>query len=519
MPPPGGGTEIPMKEKISLRIWLVFLAGMGAALLFILFESMRHPIDYIDPAVFLKIPFFYLLFFIFLVILTTLLRPFLEKYEKILLPAVLFIYGIFLYWICAYTKGIPVHDSALVVEGARHMAGLSDVIAWTYFSRFHNNIMPMVYLSVLFRIGHVLGFKDPYYFALIFNVLGVLLAMFCVFLAAKSFKKHGTEAGWISVILLGSYFPVFGHTQSMYTDAFSLSYGIAGFTLWMWNQKNESRLRNYLLWDLAAAILWAVGMQLKATAVIPMIAVSLYCLLFKKWKKSIVDWLCLWIPVILTIVVCSRYARTLPCEEYRDTWEYPAVGYFIALGLENDGTFNLESPYISVMCGIYGLEEKRAYTSQYIRDNFGQFFNRQHIVAKLSQNFSSGTMLAREFLWSSEHKTFVSDIITGEKCVRYRVEITRYWFLLLFLMAAGCFTAIVKKDRSPQIVVAFLSVCGVFLYLMLGEADNRLLYNHLPWYVLCADVGIWGITDLLCQFFQKITRKKEAADKEKGTEL
>ena len=37
---------------------------------------------------------------------------------------------------------------------------------------------------------------------------------------------------------------------------------------------------------------------------------------------------------------------------------------------------------------------------------------------------------------------------------------------------------------------------GIMLYLMLFEANNRQLYNHLPWLVLAASGGLVEILNL-----------------------
>ncbi|MCM1412635.1 MAG: hypothetical protein NC305_19145, partial [Lachnospiraceae bacterium] len=146
----------------------------------------------------------------------------LEKYHKILLPVFLFFYGVFLWIMCYHSRGIPVTDSASLNMGALYMAGLSEEISWTYFARWSNNIMPAVLLGGgIYRIGRLLGLEDVYYAALFANVLQVVIAMYCTFQICCRMSGKKKSTAWLGMFLLGSYFAVFEHTQSLYTDAFS----------------------------------------------------------------------------------------------------------------------------------------------------------------------------------------------------------------------------------------------------------------------------------------------------------
>ena len=191
----------------------------------------------------------------------------------------------------------------------------------------------------------------------------------------------------------------------------------------------------------------------------------------------------------------------------------PFAGYLVALGLEGNGGFNLESEYFNNVCAEVG-EDKWTYTKAYIWEHKGNFLNKEHVLAKARHNFATGTMVASDFLWAAEKEGFVYQCISywGQYRVPYRTWITGYWYMVLGLAAgAWLWRAVRCGDREEiQIFVAALSMFGIMLYVMLGEANNRQLYNHLPWIFTMANLGIWviieGLENALAHFSGKFIK-------------
>ena len=70
-----------------------------------------------------------------------------------------------------------------------------------------------------------------------------------------------------------------------------------------------------------------------------------------------------------------------------------------------------------------------------------------------------------------------------------------------YILIIICVTILVIKKQKVDIMcgVSMIDIFGIMLYLMLFEANNRQLYNHLPWFVLVASSGL---SDVL-NFFRK----------------
>lgn len=57
-----------------------------------------------------------------------------------------------------------------------------------------------------------------------------------------------------------------------------------------------------------------------------------------------------------------------------------------------------------------------------------------------------------------------------------------------------------KKEIHPGIFVPMITMLGIMIYLMIFEANNRQLYNHMPWLVC---VGVNGLVFAVETFIHK----------------
>ena len=78
---------------------------------------------------------------------------------------------------------------------------------------------------------------------------------------------------------------------------------------------------------------------------------------------------------------------------------------------------------------------------------------------------------------------------------------TSYFYSLLFLLFAAVISVVcqIKKSRlnNPLYIVTIFTLFGIMVYVMVFEANNRQLYNHVPWFAIGAVIGVEGITSLL----------------------
>ena len=79
----------------------------------------------------------------------------------------------------------------------------------------------------------------------------------------------------------------------------------------------------------------------------------------------------------------------------------------------------------------------------------------------------------------------------GDYYWRYSMMMTAYMYTCYILIIACGVLMVVKKQKVDFLSgVSLITLFGIMLYLMLFEANNRQLYNHLPWIVLAASSGL-----------------------------
>lgn len=511
------------KEKAADILWKILLCVFAFLLAAVIVACVMETQDGLPVASMALYPLAGLLIVLVIALAGVRAEKFLKKYEKYLLPLFFLVYTVAMVRFTLHSRGIPQNDQELLILGAKYMAGLSDEMNWSYFGRWNHNIMPMIFLSIVFRIAAFFHMEDGYYLALVLNYIQVLAVLYCVYRLGYRYSGHGVVSAWLSMGMTAIFIPIWGHTQALYTDAFSFGFGIIAFYLWLHSyEKKEGK--KAIFCRITAGLIWAVGFEIKATAVIPLIAVILYLAFFESGKVLLKNLLCLLPPLLLIAAVCSAYIRTLPSNDYADSWGVPPIGYFVGVGLEGNGSFDSESEYFRGVTGIGGMDEKKKFSNAFIREHLDRFLDPDHMIAKARVNFATGVMRADDFMMEAEHNGFLYNCISyqGAYGGTYRLYVTSYWYMLLEWIVIGCVLCALRrrKNRGKEDVSVFVpivSVCGIMLYVMIFEANNRQLYNHIPMIFCSAGIGIWFLVDVIERRLQKrnaMNRQRNEGTKE-----
>lgn len=489
----------PINQKQNYLLWRGILIAFSIFLGTVLICCLPHTQNNLPLSRMLLLPALFLLFIIVAFPFFIRMDVLVKIPQSYLLTAFLLGYGILLFLCSVRLKCDPVGDSASVYAGALYMAGQTDTINWAYFARCNNNIVPMLYLSLLLRLGSFLGLSDGRDLVIFFNVIEVIISLYCVFRICQKDSKRGNATAWLGMLMLAVYFPILGHTQSTYTDAFSFCFGILSFYLWSRNadryNAKEETFYLFLGKNLLIGMLFGLGTGLKATAMIPLLAIYAYFFLAKGIRKGFAESLknaSLLLGCFAVVFALHSYTATLPCEAMRDTYGTPSITYFIGIGLEGDGGYTMESEYYTGLAGITGMENKTAWSREYILSHLDQFVNPSHLLAKLRNNFASGILGASDFVQNTDNPGFLYQCLSYDGAYFYRSSmlITGFYYLLLAALLGTCIRNIFAKTKELSVyqVVPILSVLGIMLYVMLSEANNRQLYNQLP-LLICASAS------------------------------
>ena len=483
-----------MKNSLTQNfLWKTFLFFDGLVILFVLVVCITKSENHLPISKMILLPTLFHLFFLLIYLCKCKLTICSESIsflsEK--LPSIyMFCYGIALYCLSIYGRSEPIHDQAALYQGALFFAKLSESAPWEYFARCNNNIMPSIILGILFRIGSFGNTCDPFYFAALINVLQIIITMYFLF---KLISKRGSLFyAWVGILLFSLYIlPQAAHCMSLYTDAMSFCFGIVGFYLWEKYISADNSLP-FLSKTLLLGILFGLAAIIKVTAIIPLVAIAGYTIIMKNPKAFHIT-ICTLLISILFFLLCGRLTTLLPSENLRDMYGTPKWSYWIGIGLQGNGGYSDNQDYATHLNTLYGIAEKEAWSKQYIKDNLLQFVDKHHIVSKLRYNFANGALGSGTFVQMTDPNNIFYKLMhyDGDSFWRYSLIMTG----VMYFVYSCIFLAIISNfykagPIDSTLVVSLLSIFGISLYVMIFEANNRQLFNHLPWFILAATCGL-----------------------------
>lgn len=475
-----------VKEKLLKYFQITFAVSM----LLIFGIALSKPLNNLVPQRML----FYTLFWVVLLCGLWYLMCFLEvkvlgleEKMKLFLPIFLLVYGVALYIISCLLRSEPLTDYLNVYDAALHFARGEEVTNWEYFARWYNNVGGMLALSLLFFIvGWLPDGVDPYYFVLFMNVVQVVMVIACLYyLSGKGMHKHSIAAKGMILILSVLWIPIWSNTSVFYADQLSFGMGVFGVTLLVKGWKAD----RWPVYYGAAGAVFALGVQLKVTTATILIALTIVIFLLfnlQRYKKRIAI-----MAMFFTLLLagCSLYSRTLPCQEESERLKAP-IEYWFALGIVGNGTYAANEEFATRCLTAPTMKERKAVAREQIAGQIGNLVDLDHIVAKVRQNFGCGEMGASGYLVYRDDENLLWNWVSaeGKYYWKYACLSTSFFFAALLLLGMGSMVQFFHKENIRKEAALFLSAelafWGLCLFMMLWEAQDKLMYNHSGWLML-----------------------------------
>ncbi|MCM1536426.1 MAG: glycosyltransferase family 39 protein [Clostridium sp.] len=416
------------------------------------------------------------------------LEKWMEKHEKILFPAFCFLWGILLYAFSCFIRNTPSQDyDAVYTAAANYAAG--EEVEWWYFATWKNNYFLFLILGNFMKFGNLLGLRDPFYLILLFSAGMAVWGGICIYLLLAD-TNQSVMLRWTGLLLFVGFIPLWGGTQNFYTDTMSICFGIWACLLVERALRKKGSGRNYLY----AGLLWGVGYAIKATTAISMLAVLLILLTAMKWK----EWLRIFLAVVIGFLIVSGGVECLwqlsPGHKMEDELAAP-LEYWLALGSAGDGSYLDNSEFADACIGTVGKEAKRELARTYIKEQ--ELFSPGHWKRKIRYNFATGLFGLIDFHDDPAGRGYDFFNDWGTYGGYVAMLTTGYFFAILVLGAVSCCLVLrgIKRGQAPHMteLTAQLTIFGLILFLMMWEANNRQLYNHMPWLAMIGAFGLAGV--------------------------
>lgn len=372
----------------------------------------------------------------------------------------------------------------------------------TYFYYFPNNLGGMAFLSLFFRLARLFGFDDAFMTASIANSLMVICTMCLTSLICKRLFSVRSAVMVLFLFMLSPPFlfaaPVF------YTDFLSMIFPLLAFYLFICTKEHTGVARQTLD-SLFIALVAAVGMLIKFTAIIVLIALVIYWLCQKNFCRGFLF-------IISSVIIVSAvsgafygYMNTHLDAEQAEQYKTP-YSHWIMMGLRGNGDYNGDD-YAFTRSFEDPAERKEAIAAEInVRINdlgpggLLQLWNR-----KAARCFGDGTFALSDFLDDApQRQTFLHHFLLYESAgySLYRQYCTGVFLSVMALMLLSSLRFLWRRDKQISCVfIARLCVFGLMLFLCLWEAKSRYIINFLPMIYIAAVDG------LEC-FFQMLSSQK-----------
>lgn len=364
-----------------------------------------------------------------------------------------------------------------------------------YFCMFSNNLGGLTVFKILFSFCRLFSVTDYYTAALFFTTILVQLTVLCTCAVAKRLCGAAGEAAVLCMYVLTV--PFFFMGAVFYTDVLSMLFPILTYYLYL--KAKESEKKRFIWW-IAMAAAAAVGMLIKMTAAIALIAIVIQEI-FSGSRKRVFEMAGI-SAVVVVCIFAAFHALIYPSLIDPERAEERGMPYshWIVMGLHGNGAYNGED-YARAQALPNKTERSRANAElipQRIREN-GVGGMLELFVRKSVRCFGNGTYALSDFLDDrpQQRGTLHEFVLYDGKDYALYSRFCQgvHTALMLLAVISGAFAAVYARRRDEPFVPQ-LSVFGLFLFLLMWETSARYIQNYMPLLFLSALSGLKSIHSL-----------------------
>ena len=389
------------------------------------------------------------------------------------------------YWLAVATAW----DTEAVYRGAVNLALQGNLGNYRdYFHIFPHNLGATSLLGLLFSTGAALGMEDLYWLGTIYNVVSLTLGSLLVYGICRELKdvKHGLLALW----LLTTCIPLQFYTQVFYTDTLSLPFVAALYYFYLRLLKQEVFYKRLLL-GIFLGLLCAMGALIKFSVAIVAVAILADLVIRGQlWRQRYNLVAALLIFFILLKSFTAYRDNHLLDERYSDLKRVPHL-HWVMMGLKGNGAYNGEDYGYTHSYPTY--EQRVDANLARIKERLADFGFRGYLEflgRKQQLNFGSGIYGVHEMIDDNPQRRnalheFALD--GGRYFDYYKVLAHGHHVLIFLLIIWGLwYDAVTRNKQAATIFAARTAVVGIYLFLLLWEANSRYIINFIPVFVICA---------------------------------
>lgn len=450
---------------------------------------------------------------------------FLNQHYKTILISFLFIMLILQLSFGSMLRFQPTFDIEAIYQGSIDwMQTGSFSNYYTYFYYFPNNLGSMAFLHFIFVIASFFRFKDYTFVAIIINSILSVSTMSVVFLTCR--RILGVKQAIFSLLLFAVSLPFYFIAPVFYTDALSMLFPILYYYLYL-RWKDSSNFKNRCLLFGLMGIVASIGMLVKFTVIIMVIAVTIDMLINLDRKKAIFTNIGIYIIIYLFFAIFNGYIYSHHLDSEQARQQNDPYTHWVMMGLKGSGGYNPQDYDFTRSFTDpnerrkANIEEIKKRINEYGLNGMFDLFTRKSVRC-----FGDGTYSLSDFLDDRKDSKNVLHqylIPGGNKYDLYRHICEAVLFSIMIFMLSFAFQHILGKDYFEKekpftkrkehkldtgkkyiVLGPPLSVFGIYLFLLMWETNGRYFSNFLPLIFTCATLGIDYFCVLIKHFIASI---------------
>lgn len=370
----------------------------------------------------------------------------------------------------------PSWDFGALVNGAKLYLETGEV--FDYFSIYPNNIFLFCILVVIGKV-----FTPDLNVYIIFNVFIIIASQYLIFLIAS--KTAGRSVGMISLAVSVLFFPYIFFAPVVYTDTISLIFLL--LPLYLMLDKNgelKTDMKNILL----AAFIFSLGMLLKGSLIIFIIAFSITLLLYMKgWKKAYLILPFMMLFVVKTLFNTAIYQFDILDKEQLAKTSFPVSHWLVmAQNSERVGKYSGDDvEWTKQLLITHPREEVSEIHFEELQKRLqekGLLGNLAFNLEKVTHTWTDGTYYSLNKIKRNPIEPMNITSLLDYKSGDILQGFARVQHLVLFIGLLLAFPLV--KDRKAFVTFCMLSIIGYFFFFLLWETRSRYLVSVTPLIIL-----------------------------------
>lgn len=510
-------------KKNLLRVFYIILSVIFSLIFFgTIFDNKSLIVNINSIYIILSfIITFIILFFIYFFIQKKVSDEINWKKELLIFGSIFFTILI-IQLICAYyLRSYPAWDWNDVYSSAlSYVKGIPESVDWEYFQKFPNNNGMLYSEIILFKILKLFNLLDYSLTATIMvNIILIDISIILLYFTIRNL--FGVKNAIFSLVLVLFSSAFFNYIPILYTDTVTMLFPIGilfFYSLWKKSNSNENSEKNKMWIFILITILCTIGIKIKFTCIIMLIAIIIDIIMTEKIQKYIKPITILLVSFAISffgIKFIESQLSIFPYDINNNNKQIP-YSHWIMMGLYERESYREGKNFIGwydptayeFTLSFDTTESRKNANIKKIKEiisDYGFINYSNFLYRKMLFTWSDGTYYAPAFLRERpiiEEKTFIANIFHSDgKYIKFTfLENTGYILFLYFMIIIGAIAKFKYRNDNEKILKensSFIALFGVIVFFLMWEASSRYLINYVPVMIVASIFGISKLYNII----------------------